>query len=65
MKHKEQGMPGSNFVSIRSSMGEWLADTPMNFKKIADLEKFVKKVHPTLVKIANGEIKSGGVAFPD
>lgn len=65
MKHKEQGMPGSNFVSIRSSMGEWLADTPMNFKKIADLEKFVKKVHPNLVKIADGEMKSNGVAFPD
>lgn len=65
MKHKEQGMPGSNFVSIRSSMGEYLADTPMNFKKIADLEKFVKKVHPNLVKIADGEMKSNGVAFTD
>jgi hypothetical protein len=65
MKHKEQGMPGSNFVSIRSSMGEWLADTPKNFKKISELEAFVKKVHPNLVKIANGETKSGGVAFPD
>jgi len=64
MKHKEQGMPGSNFVSIRSSMGEWLADTPKNFKKISELEAFVKKVHPNLVKIANGEMKSNGVSFP-
>jgi hypothetical protein len=62
---EEQGYKRSNMVSIRSSMGEWLADTPKNFKKISELEAFVKKVHPTLVKIANGEVKSNGVAFPE
>lgn len=65
LQDKEQGSPRSNMVSIRWR-GGWLADTPTHFKNVSDVEKFIKKVHPDLKKIAaTGEAPKNYVSFPD